>query len=340
MRRLFVVTLLVPFVAAAFGFRGGAAASKPLPGAPVAQAAAAAGPLVGTWKLVSVEQRGPKGELLAPKAPGAPVGLMMCDPDGFVGLAVMQSGRQKYGGSEPTPAEAKAAFESFTSIFGTYTADQRGGSMVIRVDGSLDPNLTSTEYRTDFTLSGNRLTMKARPSASGRQDTFVWERAADASGLTDTHRRLIGFWKLVPNEGDKVQPGQEQRRGYIIYTAAGLMAVHIMPGGRPKFAGAEPTPDEAKTAMRAYTSYFGPFRVNEQDRYVVHERIAHTIPASIGTNAQRFYEFSGKRLVLRLVSTTFTVPTTLQAAKSEGREPSMITWERISAPAGGGAGRP
>jgi hypothetical protein len=28
--------------------------------------------------------------------------------------------------------------------------------------------------------------------------------------------------------------------------------------------------------------------------------MAHTIPASIGTNAQRFYEFSGKKLILRL----------------------------------------
>ena len=65
---------------------------------------------------------------------------------------------------------------------------------------------------------------------------------------------------------------------------------------------------------------------------MVHQRIAHTIPASVGTNAQRFYEFSGKRLVLRLFSTTFTVPTTIQAAKNEGREPSMITWERITEP--------
>jgi len=208
------------------------------------------------------------------------------------------------------------------------------GSITVHLDGSLDPNLTGTDYQSAFALSGTRLTLKPRPTAAGKQDTLVWERLPDLETFTPTHRRLIGFWKLVPNEGEKPQAApsnQDQRRGFIIYTAAGQMAVHIMPGGRAKYAGAAPTPEEAKAALRSYTSYFGPYSVNEQDRYLVHQRIGHTIPASIGTSGQRFYEFSGKRLVLRVLSTTFTVPTTLQAAKTEGREPSMITWERISA---------
>jgi hypothetical protein len=155
----------------------------------------------------------------------------------------------------------------------------------------------------------------------------------DLGQLTATHRRLIGFYKLVPNEGDKsaAASNPDQRRGFIIYSAAGQMAVHIMPGGRKRFAGETPTPEEALAAMRGYTCYFGPYTVDEAERYLVHQRIAHTIPASIGTNGQRFYEFSGRRLVLRVFSTTFTVPTTMRSAKGEGREPSMITWERISA---------
>jgi hypothetical protein len=140
----------------------------------------------------------------------------------------------------------------------------------------------------------------------------------------------VGFWKLVPNQGQELDPAQRGRRGFIIYTASGHMAVHIMPGGRQRYSGSAPTPEEAKAALRSYTCYFGPFDVNEQESYVVHRRIAHTIPASIGTNGQRFYEFADKRLILRVFATTFTVPTTMKAARSEGREPSMITWERIS----------
>jgi hypothetical protein len=256
----------------------------------------------------------------------------MYDPGGYVGLSVMQPGRQKYAGSEPTPAEAKSAFESISSFFGTYAAKQPG-SVSFHLDGSLDPNHTNTDHTSAYELSGSRLTLKHVPTLSGARGTLVWERLPDLNSLTATHRRLIGFWKLVPNEGDKAAAAaasQDQRRGYIIYTASGNMAVHIMPAGRPRYAGAEPSGEEAKTALRGYTSYFGPYTVNEKDGYVVHQRIGHTIPASIGTNAQRFYEFKGNRLVLSFVSTTFTVPTTIQAAKAEGREPGTITWERIS----------
>jgi hypothetical protein len=322
MRRTFLMVVVVSLVfLSVSGLRGALIPSQESRSASSPKPAGGRNPLIGTWKLVS---------------PNA-VGVMMYDPAGYMGLAVMQSGRQKYAGSEPTPAEAKSAFESFRSFFGTYAIDETAGSVTVHIDGSLDPNLTGSDYQSAFDLSGARLTLKPRPTATGRQDILVWERMPDQEHLTPTHRRLIGFWKLVPNEGEKAQAApsnQDQRRGFIIYTAAGQMAVHIMPGGRTRYAGREPTPEEAKVALRSYTTYFGPYTVNEQDRYIVHQRIAHTIPASIGTNGQRFYEFSGKRLVLRVLSTTFTVPTTLQAAKTEGREPSMITWERISADVG------
>jgi hypothetical protein len=45
------------------------------------------------------------------------------------------------------------------------------------------------------------LTLTPRTTATGKQDTLVWERVPDLEKLTPTHRRLIGFWKLVPNEG-------------------------------------------------------------------------------------------------------------------------------------------
>jgi len=313
--------LLIVFVASHSAARAqtpSSSAGKP--------AAGHAAPLVGTWTLVSADGH--------PTAGGhSPIGLLVVDPDGFVGLAVMDGGRQKYSSSEPTPAEAKATFDSFRSLFGTCRVDQADSTMTLHLDGSLDPNATDSHQTLAFALTGNRLRLTPRSPTTQLRGSLVWERLPDLKELTPTHRRLIGFWKLVPNEGEKAEPGsaQAERRGYIIYTTAGYMAVHIMPGTRAKYAGASPTPEEAKAAMRGYTSYFGPFQVNEQDRYVVHQRVAHTIPASTGTNAQRFYEFVGKRLVLRLLSTSFTVPTTLHAAKSEGREPSMITWERISA---------
>jgi len=298
---------------AALGTLAGAA-----PGNSPWSAAPSENPLVGTWSLVSSG------------SPSA-VGLMMYDPAGYVGFALMQPGRQRYADSQPTPSEAKAAFESFTSFFGTYSVKQPG-TIAFHLDGSLDPNQTNTDHTSAYELVGDRLTLKHVPTLIRPRGTLVWQRLPDYNTMTATHRRLIGFWKLVPNEGETVQPAtanQDQRRGFIIYDASGNMAVHIMSAGRPRHADAEPSGDEAKTALRGYTSYFGPYTVNEKDGYIVHQRIGHTIPASIGTNGQRFYEFKGNRLVLSFVSTTFTVPTTIQAAKAEGREPGTITWERI-----------
>lgn len=281
--------------------------------------------LLGTWRLA--QSQSDKTAVAA-----GTLGLMVFDPDGYVAVAVMQSGRQKYAGGQPTPAEAQAAFGSFASYFGTYTIDAPTTALTFRVLGGLDHNMTGTEERISFELSADRATFEMPLRAKGPLHTLTWERMPSLASFTPTHRKLIGFWKLVPNEGDAAAAAlADERRGYIIYTAAGQMAVHIMPAGRMKYAGTEPTPEEARAALRGYSSYFGPYTVNEQDGYVVHQRVAHTIPGSIGTNAQRFYEFVGTRLVLRLFSTSFTEPTTIAAAKSEGREPSMITWERLSA---------
>ena len=316
MRRIFVGTLVaVTWASVAFTPVQSSQQSSATGGR-----ANATNPLVGTWKLVGI----------SPAAGSAdPTGLMMVDPDRYVGIGIMQAGRQKYAGSEPTPAEAKAAMESFTSYFGTYAVDPAARSVSFHFDGSLDPNLTDTNQKSSFAISGSRLTMKLPLRAKGVEHSLTWERLPDLTTLSPIQRQLVGFWKLVPNEGQN----PDGRKGFIIYSSAGYMSVHIMPAGRTKYSGSGPTPDEAKAAMR-YTCYFGPFKVNEQDRYVVHQRIGHTIPASIGTNAQRFYEFAGNRLILRFVSTTFTVPTTIQAATSEGREPGTITWERVSADRG------
>jgi hypothetical protein len=140
----------------------------------------------------------------------------------------MQSGRQKYIGSEPTPAEAKSAFESFTSFFGTYAVDQATGSVTFHIDGSLvsfrqacDPNLINSDRRNSFDRSGNQLTLRPPPAATGLQDTLVWERVPDLEKVTSTHRRLTGVWKLVPNEGEKPAPAasnQDERQGFIMIT--------------------------------------------------------------------------------------------------------------------------
>ena len=286
---------------------------------------------IGTWKLVNIEQRNAKGEVLPPAQPtlASRVGFLIYDSAGYMGVSIMPSGRQKYAAAQPTNEEARAALSGYAAYFGTFTINETEGFVTHHLQGSLSPNM-GVDQKRFFELSGNRLTLKPPPGATGNQSRLTWERVPDLTALTSAHRRFIGFWKLVSNERRNTKgalvssnPGQT---GYIIYTASGHMMVHMMRPERKKYTAAQPTPGEAAEALRTYTNYFGPYTLHEAERYIVHHRIGLTNPSQIGSDAQRFYEFSGQRLMLK------PPPATVDGEPVQG----TITWERVS---GDGASR-
>src|SRR5439155_2187802 len=137
-------------------------------------------------------------------------------------------------------------------------------------------------------------------AAAGREDA-KW--AAPGSPLKD---RFVGTWKLANIErrnasGEVIEPtsaASADRTGYLIYGASGYMAVSIMPVGRKKYAGAQPTDDEAKTAMTGYAGYFGTFVVNEKEGFVTH-RLQGSVNPGMAADQKRFFELSGNRLTLK-----------------------------------------
>lgn len=281
---------------------------------------------VGTWKLVQVEQRNAKGEVIPSAAPNR-IGYLTYDPAGYMAVSLMPVGRQKYSGPQATEEEARAAMTGYTAYFGTFSIDEAGKAVTHHLQGSLNPGMAADQKR-GFELSGNRLTLKPPPAANGNQSRLTWERLPDVATLTTEHRRFVGFWRLVSNErrnekGELVSsnPGQT---GYIIYTPAGFMMVHMVQPNRKRYAGAEPTPAEARDTMRTYTNYFGPFYIHDADGYVVHDQVGTLNVGRIGPSPQqRFYRFAGNRLMLQ-PPTTFT---------ESGYTQGTITWERV---AGGG----
>jgi hypothetical protein len=289
----------------------------------------------GTWKLVSIERLGPKGELLPASAPPAygspnPIGFIVYDPAGYMAVTIMQSGRRKYAGAQPTPEEAKAALLSYTSYFGTFSVNEADAVVTHHVQGSLNPNNTGTDQKRSFELSGNRLILKPPRRATGIQSRLTWERMPDVPKLTPTQRRLIGFWKQVSSDRRTFDgaPSRSNRPriGFLIFTAAGHMAVHLMDPGRKKYAAAEPTPQEAHVALGTYGSaYFGPYSVNETERYEVTRQIGTINPAQVGMNAQRHLEFVGdNRLILK------PPPEIVDGQFAQG----YVTWERVTPPVG------
>src|SRR5262245_11067201 len=186
---------------------------------------------VGTWKLVGIEQRNAKGEVIPPAA-GAQnrTGYIIYDSAGYVAVSIMPAARKKYVGAQPTDEEALAAITGYAAYFGTFTIDAKEQAVTHHLEGSLNPGMGKDQKRF-FEISGNRLTLKPPPAANGNQSRLTWERMPDLTNPTAEQQKFVGFWKLVSNErrnqkGEVLgsNPGQA---GYIIYTRAGLMAVHM-----------------------------------------------------------------------------------------------------------------
>jgi Lipocalin-like domain len=118
-------------------------------------------------------------------------------------------------------------------------------------------------------------------------------------------KRFIGTWRLVSiTRNGNTDPNRESHpAGLIYYDNTGHMAAQIMPEGvRPKYAGPEPTPDEAKAAITGYIAYFGTYTVDESARTVTHHRMGNIVPGA-PTDVVRRYEFaSDDRLILRPVN--------------------------------------
>ena len=133
----------------------------------------------------------------------------------------------------------------------------------------------------------------------------------------DIAKKFVGTWRLVSIEvNGQVDPNRGPHpTGLIYYDAAGNMAAQIMPDRpRPKFAGSQPSPDEAKAAFIGYTAYFGTYSIDEKAHTVTHHRKGCVNPGLVGVDAVRRYEFGvGDRLIL-----------------SPAENPSSrLTWERI-----------
>ena len=282
----------------------------------------------GVWKLVGEETRDAKGQIVPPgpnASNGGRFGYITYDPAGYMGVTTARLSRPTFAGRQPTPQEALAAMAAYNSYWGSFAVDEARSVVTHQTFGALSPSSSGSNQERGFTISGNRLTLRPPTASNGDQRSLTWERVPDLPNLTPTHRKLIGFWKLIEFErrnakGDAVSsnPGWT---GFIVYTASGHVMVHMMQPYRRRNVGPSPTTEETMATYRSYTSYFGPYTVNESENYVVHHIAASMNSGPVGSDFQRFMEFSGKRLTLR--------PPVTKDGNGEDVH-TTITWERLS----------
>ena len=141
----------------------------------------ASNPLVGTWRLVSWENRSVgDGEVSHPLGKDA-VGYIMYGRDGYMSVAIMRPDRARFATGDllgGTAEERARAAETYVSYCGRY--EFRGDTVVHRVELSLFPDWVGIEQERLVEVEGDRLTLSTRPILLGggqRTAHLIWERA-------------------------------------------------------------------------------------------------------------------------------------------------------------------
>jgi len=140
--------------------------------------------------------------------------------------------------------------------------------------------------------------------------------------------QFIGTWKLIACEFRSADrhsdfPFGHDPLGTISYDASGNMSVQIMRPDCPKFASGDNyngTPEEVRAAFEGSLAYFGRYQVDEAAGIVTHHVVGCTFPNWIGSDQQRYYKFSGKRLTLS------APPMPMKGAMAVG----VLVWERLA----------
>lgn len=285
---------------------------------------------VGNWELVGRERIAADGTILPlPEAPSpgaaGEVGYIMYDPAGYMGVVIMPPERPTYASTTPSGEEAVETLGTYTSYFGTYSVNEADGFLTHHLQGNVRPPDSANNNQRFYEFIDDQLILMPPEDDSGIKRRIIWKRVPDLpeAELTDTHRRLFGFYRFtkierVTSDGSSI-PTEQWDNAFISYMRSGHMAVHISRLNRPVYSG-PPTPEQALQAIQTYGSYFGPFSVNEPESYFIHHRIGNLNPGQAGTDAQRFFELTDTTLTLRPPPRT-----------TDGQEvQSAITWERIS----------
>jgi len=140
----------------------------------------AANPLVGRWRLVSLETVRADGTIGYPLGPDAAGSLVYTD-DGYMSVAIMKADREPILSGDllgGTGDEKARAAEGYVSYCGRY--EYHGDFVVHHVELSLFPNWIGGTQERRVDLSGSRLTLHAPPIVMGGGEQVarvVWERA-------------------------------------------------------------------------------------------------------------------------------------------------------------------
>jgi hypothetical protein len=144
-----------------------------VPSAAVSQQKTLKEQLVGTWILVSCDDKAADGTTL-PFCVN-PAGTLSFDASGRYVEVIAARGRPKFTAGRNSPAdEYKAAARGFGANFGTWSANDADKIITLHVEGALFPNREGTDENDVVTIVGDELRLV---EASPVPSVEVWRRA-------------------------------------------------------------------------------------------------------------------------------------------------------------------
>jgi hypothetical protein len=113
--------------------------------------------VVGTWKLISAEDRAAASDPWIPYTFGnPPSGYFVYDATGHASIQIMTTPPQKIATPDsPTPAEALAIFNGYIAYYGTYTVDVK--NITVQVEGAWDPSQVGSSQARPYQVKGDKL---------------------------------------------------------------------------------------------------------------------------------------------------------------------------------------
>jgi hypothetical protein len=113
--------------------------------------------ILGTWKLMSAEDRQSPSDPWVPCAFGnPPSGYFVYDATGHASIQILTTPPQTIATPDsPTPEEALAIFNGYIAYYGTYSID--AANITVQVEGALDPSQVGSAQTRPYELSGDTL---------------------------------------------------------------------------------------------------------------------------------------------------------------------------------------
>lgn len=145
-----------------------------------AQTPTSAASLVGTWRVVLVDNVLPDGSRVQLYGPN-PQGILTFDASGNYALQIMREDRPRFAAndkSKGTPQEYEAAVQGTNAHFGKYSISDDGRAIVFHIEHASFPNWEGTDQKRPFTLSGDELTYTVPTPTTGATVTgeVKWRR--------------------------------------------------------------------------------------------------------------------------------------------------------------------